>query len=199
MRCPTASLDFKHLWALRTKFTLTLYRWNSKGGVLEVKTVETFWNGFANTFPSDAKYWFTILATERFSMCHFPFSKIEETVDFLVPGVPVLISQESPLASSIIWQKLFDLRFFFLMIGIIPQFSVHFPVVSTIGGACFSEVIIGILFHFSKFRCYPWVLLLLARLIFRGACSFAISENNCSHRKTASSTFSTPSTTHKGT
>ena len=39
---PTALLDFKDLRALRTKFTLTLSRWNSKGGVLDVKPVETF-------------------------------------------------------------------------------------------------------------------------------------------------------------
>ena len=97
---PTALLGFKDLRALRTKFTLTLSRWNSKGRVLEVKTVETFWNGFANTFPTETKYWFMILATERFSVCHFPFSKIEETVDFLVPGSTCFIarhiSQESP-------------------------------------------------------------------------------------------------------
>ena len=42
------------------------------------------------------------------------------------------------------------------MIGIISQFSVHSPVVSTLGGACFPEVIVFISFHFSKFRCYPW-------------------------------------------
>ena len=74
---PTALLDFKDLSS-----HLTLSRW--KGRVLEVKTVETFWNGFANTFPTDTKYWFMILATESFSVCHFPFSKIEETVDYLV-------------------------------------------------------------------------------------------------------------------
>ena len=39
---PTALLDFKDLRALWTKFTFTLSRWNSKGEVLEVKTVETF-------------------------------------------------------------------------------------------------------------------------------------------------------------
>ena len=37
---PTA-LDFKGLRALRIKFTLTLSRWNSREGMLEVKTVET--------------------------------------------------------------------------------------------------------------------------------------------------------------
>ena len=41
-----------------------------------------------------------ILATESFSVCHFPFLKIEETVDFLVPGITCFIarhiSQESP-------------------------------------------------------------------------------------------------------
>ena len=51
-------------------------------------------------------------------------------------------------------------------------------------------------FHFSKCRCY---LRGLARLIFRRACSFAISENNRSHKKTASLTFSTPSITDQGT
>ena len=90
----TALLDFKD------------FRWNSEGGVLEVKTVETFLNDSANTFPTDTKYWFMILATERFSVCYFPFSKIEETVAFLVPGsicfIARHISQESPLVSSII-------------------------------------------------------------------------------------------------
>ena len=97
---PTALLGFKDLRALRTKFTLTLSRWNSKRRVLEVKTVETFWNGFANIFPTDTNYWFMILASERFSVCSFPFSKIEETGDFLVPGSTCFIarhiSQESP-------------------------------------------------------------------------------------------------------
>ena len=81
------------------------------------------------------------------------------------------------------------------MIGIIPQFSVHFPVVSTIGGACFPEGDSLSCFISASFDVTHGVLLPLARLIFRGACSFAISENNRSHRKTASSTFSTPSTT----
>ena len=35
-------LDFKDLRALRTKFTPTLSRWNSEGGVLEVKQSKRF-------------------------------------------------------------------------------------------------------------------------------------------------------------
>ena len=133
---PSALLVFKDLRALRTNFTVTSSRWNLKGGVQEAETVEMFWNGFANTFPTDTKYWFMILSTEKFPVCRFPFLKIEKTVDFLVPGSTCFIarhiSQESPLASSIIRQKYFDFRFLFFMISIIPQFSVHFPVLSTI-------------------------------------------------------------------
>ena len=68
---------FKDLRALRTKFTVT-FRWNLKGGVLEVETVKMFWNGFANAFPVDTKYWFMVWRQRDFLVCHFPFLKIEK-------------------------------------------------------------------------------------------------------------------------
>ena len=39
---PTALLGFKDLRALRTKFTLTLSKWNLEEGVSEVKAVDMF-------------------------------------------------------------------------------------------------------------------------------------------------------------
>ena len=112
---------FKDLRALRTKFTVT-FRWNLKGGVLEVETVKMFWNGFANAFPVDTKYWFMVWRQRDFLVCHFPFLEIEKkkTVYFLSPGSTCFIArhvlQETPLASSTIQQNYFDLRFFSLLL-----------------------------------------------------------------------------------
>ena len=100
-----------------TKFTLILSKGNLEEGVSEVKAVEMFWNGFACTFPIDTKYWFIILAIKRFSV-PFPIfkewrnSRLFSTRDYLFYCGH--ISQESPFASSIIWQKYLDLRFCFL-------------------------------------------------------------------------------------
>lgn len=68
---------FKDLRALRTKFTVT-FRWNLKEGVLELETVKMCWNGFANAFPVDTKYWFMVWRQRDFLVCHFPFLKIEK-------------------------------------------------------------------------------------------------------------------------
>lgn len=129
---------------------------------------------------------------QRFLVCYFPFLKIEKknTVDFLSPGSTCFIARHVSIVRS---------QILFLVISRIPQISVHFPVVSTIGEACLPEVRVFVSFHFSRCRCYPWGLLPLARLIFRRACSFAISENNRSHKKATSLTFSTPSITDPGT
>ena len=67
----------KDLRALRTKFTVT-FRWNLKEGVLELETVKMCWNGFANAFPVDTKYWFMVWRQRDFLVCHFPFLKIEK-------------------------------------------------------------------------------------------------------------------------
>lgn len=75
--------QFQQLWffkdprALRTKFTVT-FRWNLKEGVLELETVKMCWNGFANAFPVDTKYWFMVWRQRDFLVCHFPFLKIEK-------------------------------------------------------------------------------------------------------------------------
>ena len=52
--------------------------------------------------------------------------------------------------------KLFRSQILFLVISRIPLISVHFQLVSTIGEACFPEVIVFVTFHFSKCRCYLW-------------------------------------------
>ena len=60
--------------------------------------------------------------------------------------------------------RLFRFQILFLVISRIPQISVHFPLVSTIGEACFPEVRVFVTFHFSKCRCYSWGFALFSTL-----------------------------------
>ena len=153
---------------------------------------------FCQCFPSWHKVLVYGLATERFLVCHFPFLKIEKrnsrffiTRKYLFHCSPRFTGNTLGVFNHP--TRLFRSQILFLVISRIPQVSVLFPLVSTIGEACFPEVRVFVSFHFSKCWCYSWVLLSLARLIFRRACSFAISENSRSLKKAASLTFSTPS------
>ena len=104
-----------------------------------------------------------ILATDRLSLCHFPFSKMENTVDFFASRSTCFIACHISLQSnhplrlrssdknpsiSDSFPRDWCLKF--------RIFSVHSPMVSTIGGAYLPEVVILIPFHFSKFWCYLW-------------------------------------------
>ena len=101
---------------------------------------------FCQCFPS----WHEVLvygvATRRFLVCHFPFLKIEKK-----KNSPFFITRKYLFHCSPRFTgntlgvfkhptRLFRSQILFFVISRIPQISVHFPLVSTIGEACFPEV-----------------------------------------------------------
>ena len=85
-------------------------------------------------------------------MCHFPFLKIEKknsrffiTRKYLFYCSPRFTGNTFGVFNHP--TKLFRSQILFLVIIRIPQISVHFPLVSTIGEACFPEV--KVFYHIS--------------------------------------------------
>ena len=169
---PTALLDFKDLSS-----HLTLSRW--KGGVLEVKTVETFWNGpvlpILSPLTQSTGSWSWRQRDFRCAASHFQRlmrnSRLFSAREYLFYCAPhfagITIDVFNPLT------EIFRFEIFFPHDWCNSEVFCTFP-----SGKYYWRSVSLSRFISASFNVTHGVLLPLARVIFRGAYSFAISENN---------------------